>query len=217
MTETLVDLKGHEPLMYDHGDRFRGWYKSLEVLRTESHPLNYEDKDLTYTFRVCDYNYKFVMPMKLEFSEGMIAYSDAERLLGVFRFPQKDDGRFSAPVALNKEDLEADMNNLTEEQLQDLLRNRKVLTFEAFRIPQFGFEYVDINADDLEAIAKITDRGFARTIREAFEQEVRTKEEEVKEKIKSIPNHLLILQNVLNFQLKDMAEVSHMTNNIIHV
>lgn len=211
----LVDLEGYEPLIYDHGDRFRGWYMSKEELRKEVYPLNYEQTDTSYEFKVFDYNIKFIMPMKIEFSEGMIAYSDPERHLGIFRFPQKENGRFSAPVSMNK--IKEDLQNLTDEQVVDLLKNRKVLTFEAFRIPQYGFEYVGIDDMDLDRIAKLTDRSFARAIRAQFEQEINHRISEVKEKIKSGANYLLILQNVLDFQLKDMAEVSHMTNNIIHV
>lgn len=215
MAETLVDLEGFDALVKTCGERFMGWYRSKNRVRMEEHPLSYEEKNLTYNFKVCDYNYKFIMPMKIEFSEGMIAYSDAERHLGVFRFPQKEDGRFSAPVPLNK--MVEDVENMTEEEVQELLKNKKVLTFEAFRIPQFGYEYVDIEASDLEDIARLTDRPFARAIREQFEWEVNRREEEVKEKIKSSVNYLLILQSVLDFRQKDMAEVSYMTNNIIHV
>lgn len=214
MAETLVDLEGFEAMAPEHGSRFRGWYFSKNELRTETHPLNYKDRDVTFEFMVFDYNYKFVMPMKIEFSGGMIAYSDAERHLGVFRFPRNDKGQFSAPV---KMDVQKVINNLTKEEVESLLKKREVLTFEAFRIPQFGFEYVGISDSDLDEIAGLTDRSFAREIREAFESELSQKVEEVKKRIESIPNHLLILQNVLDFQLKDMAEVSFMTNNIIHI
>lgn len=213
MPEVLVDLEGFEALAHEHGERFRGWYFSKGEIRKEAHPLNYEDRDLTYEFKVSDYNYRFVMPMKIEFSGGMIAYSDAERHLGVFRFPKNDEGRFSAPVKL---DIQKELNSLTEEEIEDLLKRREVLTFEAFRIPQFGFEFVSIDDYDLDAIASITDRGFVRGVRATFESELNQRIAEVKRRIESIPNYLLILQNVLDFQLKDMAEVSAMSDKIIH-
>lgn len=201
-----------ERLDLKYGDRYRGWYLIKEELRDEKLPLNYQDKDIYYNFKIADYNYRWVMPPKLEFSNGTIYYSEAERRLGVFRFPQKD-GKFSAPIKFDQNDF----MKMSKEEIEDLLENRKVLTFEAFRIPQFGFEFMDISDKDFEDIAGRTDRSFMREIKTHYLNELNTRISKVKDKIESVCNYLLILENVLNLQWKDLDEVSHATNNIIHL
>lgn len=214
--EYLTDIEGADHLFHDWGERFRGWYMFRHFLREEEHDLHYPGKDVSYTFKVCDYHFKWIMPSMLEFIEGSIAYDKPERLLGVFRFPQNaDDGHFSAPIPMKK--ISEDLKKMSKKEIEDMIKDRKVLTFEAFRIPQFGFEFISLEDEDLEAIAKQTDRSFAREIRAQFESEISAKEDEVREKILASPNNLLILENVLNRQLRDMAEVSKMTSGILHI
>jgi hypothetical protein len=215
-TEELYDIKEATHLALDHGERFIGWYMFKNSLKERELPLNYPgDKDKKYSFKIYDYNFRFIMPPSLEFSSGVISYSEAERRFGMFRFPQKHDGTFSAPI-LNQKKSKNPLKDLSKDQIRDLVGKRKVLTFEAFRIPQYGFEQVFINDKDLDKIASITDRSFARDIRREFESVINKKVSEVKEKIKSSPDYLLILKNVLNLQWKNVEEVSTVTNKIIH-
>lgn len=216
--EEIFDIKEATNMALDHGERFTGWYLFKNFLKEKELPLNYPaDKDKKYSFKIYDYNFRFIMPPSIEFSSGVISYSEAERRFGIFRFPQKGDGTFSAPLVLNKKKNKNILKDLTKSQIQDLVGSkRKVLTFEAFKIPQFGFEQIFIDDKELDRIAAITDRAFARDIRREYESVINNKISEVKEKIKSSCNYLLILKNVLNLQWKNVEEVAKATNNIIH-
>ena len=199
----------------DYGDDYRGWYFTKKIVRKESLPLNYKSSDLTYVFNICDFNFHFVMPAKFEFSGGMVAYDKGDRLLGVFRFPRDENGKFVAPYPLSK--INKDLTSLTEEDIRKLLAMNKPLVFEAWRIPQFGFEYFDISDFNIKEISDITDIHFAELIKKEHWQIVKDKIDEVKNKIKSIPNFLLILRNVLDYEWRDLNEVSFATDSIIHI
>jgi hypothetical protein len=205
--EYLEDISGADNMEPEWGERFRGWYFFKRPLRKETLSFN----GVTYTVNVCDYHYQFIMPSKLEFSGGLISYSEAERQLGVFRFPRGEDGQFSAPVSMKS--LVKDVMNLTSEEIKSLLSNRQVLTFEAFRVPQYGFEFFCVADRDFEDLASVAGQGF----RGEYEALLEGKVNEVKTKITSSPNNLLILRNVLDFELKDLAEVAFMTGGIIHI
>jgi hypothetical protein len=181
-------------------------------------------KDLTYTLKIFDFQYRFIMPPRLEFSKGIdengkvlygiISYSEAERLLGVFRFPQESDGFFASPIAFTK--IVDDVIQLSPEQLQDLINRKKVLTFEAFRIPFFGFEFFYITESDFEEIKKLAGDDFTKRLRSSYEKEIASRYDDVKNKITALPNILLILQNVLDLRWKNENEISVMTGGILH-
>lgn len=213
--EDLFDIKEATHLSIDHGERFLGWYMFKRFLEERDLPLNYpEDSEKKYSFKIYDYNFRFIMPPSIEFSNGVISYTEPERRLGIFRFPRKSDGTYSAPIKLDSD--KNSLKNLSKKQIDELMKRRKVLTFEAFSIPQYGFEQLFITDEDLENIASITDRGFARSIRKEYESIINNKISEIKEKIKSTDNYLLILKDVLNLQRKNLEEVAKITNNIIH-
>lgn len=214
-TEELFDIKEATHLGIDHGERFIGWYLFKKFLKEIELPLNYpSDPEKKYSFKIYDYNFRFIMPPSLEYSRGIITYTEGERRFGVFRFPQKSDGTFSNPIIFDKK--KNPLKTLTKDQMKDLLGKRKVLTFEAFRIPQFGFEQFFLDDKELDRIADITDRGFARDLRKEYESTINRKTSEVKVKIENHSNYLLILKNVLNLQWRNLEEVAKATDNIIH-
>jgi hypothetical protein len=213
--EDLVDIEGFDHMAHDWGERFTGWYMAKVPLDKQTVPLNYKDTDLSYTFTVADYHYQWFMPSILEFSSGTITYSDGHRRLGVFRFPKDAEGKFGAPLPNGK--TQEELITLSEEEIRELVSNREVLTFEAFRIPQYGFHYLTISDHEFDELAKITDPDFAKQIQGHFEGELATKITEVKEKIEATPNYLLILRNVLDFHLTDMREMISMTGGILYI
>ena len=213
MPEVLEDIKGSEHMEPLWGERFRSWYLTKQLLRTESMPLGYED--LTYRFKIFDYNYRFIMPPYVKFSGGMISYSEAERLLGVFRFPRREDGSFSAPVTV--EQTQKEIMNLSEADIADLIRRKSVLTFEAFRIPQYGFEFPVLSSDDFKDVSRITDEEYEKTFKANYEAELGVRISNIKSKIGSLPDYLLILENTLDLKLEDPEKVSLMTSNILHI
>lgn len=198
-----------------HGERFKGWCFSKTSTGMKTIPLNYKDLDLSYRFVVSDYNFRFIMPSEIEFIEGKISYTEAERLLGIFRFPRNDEGHFVAPFSVSVEEIET-MMDLPEDDLNKILRNKKPLVFNAYKIPQYGFEFVDITEKDLKEIRKLTDPEFVEFVGNEYMKIIDTKTEEVKKKILSDANYLLILKNVLNRQWKNLDEVSVATNKIIN-
>ena len=214
--EVLEDVKGGTHLEIDHGDRFCGWYSFKTEVRKEEIPLNYKKTGLRYEFSICDYNYRFVMPSKIEFVGGLITYSDGERNLGVFRYPRNSDGKFCAPLSLDEKKLD-EMVSSSKEELDKLLTMKPPLVFEAFRIPQYGFELFDLSLQAREGISELTDIDFVETLKREHERIIAEKIEEIKSKILSIPNYLLILQNVLDCQWKDFNEVSLMTDKILFI
>jgi hypothetical protein len=212
----LVDVEGAVHLAHEYGERYIGWYFSKKIARHENLPLNYKDTDLSYRFIVSNYNYRFVMPMKIEFVGGLISYSDGDRALGVFRFPRDEKGNFIAPISLKQKNID-DMINMSEEEIKDIFSRKGPLVFDAFKIPQYGFEFLDISDFNIQEIGALTDSLFAQKIKDEFNNHLKSHIEEVQAKITSSPNFLLILQNTLDKKLKDLNEVSLMTGNIIHI
>ncbi len=214
--EQLFDFSTAVHLADVHGERFEGWFLFKTPLKKESHPLNYKDTDLTFQFILSDYNCRFVMPVELEFIEGKISYTEGERKLGVFRFPRDDKGNFAAPCVIKKEEIEI-MMDFSEEELKRVLISRKPLVFNAFQIPQFGFEFIDISDYHFKEIEKLTDLEFTALLRDEQSKIIDDKIVEIKEKILFSPNYLLILKNTLNRQWKNLAELAVATNKIIHI
>ena len=212
----MFDFSTAVHLPDEHGERFEGWYLFKTPLRKEGHPLNYKDTDLTFQFILSDFNCRFVMPTELEFVEGTITYTEGERKLGVFRFPRNEEGNFVAPLTIKDEEIQV-MMDLPEEELHKILTSRKPLVFNAFQIPQFGFEYIDISDYHFKEIEKLTDPEFVGLMRDEQARIIGDKIEEIKEKICSSPNYLLILKTTLNRQWKDLSEVAAATNKIIHI
>lgn len=220
--EYLEDIKGSDHLELDWGYRFRGWYRTQSFKKTESVSLG--PNDLTYQFKVCEYQFRFILPSRVEFYKGIgeegkveygiISYGEGERLLGVFRYPLGTDGFFAAP--LTTVDIQKQLVDLTPEQVKDLIQKKKVLTFEAFRIPFFGFEYFSLSEFDFSEIKKVAGEDVTSSIRRTYETEVEHKLDTVKEKILSLPNYLLILQNVLDLHWRNEKEISTMTGGILH-
>ena len=205
--DTISDIKGFDNIEHEFGERFRGWYVEKVPLRKEAAPL-YED--LTYQLTVCNYHYQFIIPSKIEFYNGIYTYTESQRRLGVFRFPKDSKGEFCTPTTINKE-----IKDFSEDELKELLRGT-VLTFEAFRIPHFGFEYFLITDHNYHEIEKITSREYVEELRSKYDHILGDKISEVKDKILSSPNYPLILENVLNRKWKNLDEVALATNNIIH-
>jgi hypothetical protein len=211
MAEYLVDIEGSDSISFDYGFRYRGWYVTKTPLRTEILPLGYND--LTYSFPVYNYRYQFIMPAKLDFLDGMISYSTAERKLGVFRFPADEKGHYCTP--LSAKEIEDLYKNLTEEDLIGLLKTKSVLTFEAFRIPIYNFEYFYLSDHNSNEIAEIANLDFSKKIMESFRTSIESRVSEVLEKIKADCDYLLILENILNLRRDDFSKISVETNNII--
>ncbi len=214
--EELIDVEGGIHLEIEHGERFRSWYSFKTELRKEEIPLNYKKTDLKYEFTVYDHNYRFVMVPKIEFDCGLITYSKGERNLGVFRYPRGPDGKFCAPLSLGQKEIDVVIEKGGVE-LEKMLSMKPPVVFEAFRIPQFGFELFDLDTPALERISKLTDIDFVESLKREQADFIAAKFSEIKGKILSNPNYLLILQNVLDYQWKDFAEVSLVTNKIIHI
>lgn len=214
MTEILVDIKDAEHLEIKYGERYRGWYFFKKYIRTETIPIGY--KDLTYRFTICDFHYKFIIPPKIDFAHGSICYSEAERNLGIFRYPRGEDGHYCAPIELSIEDINNQISTMTEEDIRNLLINSKVLTFEAFKIPHFGFQYIDISENNFNEIEKLTSKNFILKKKKQYQEVLNKLIHSVLDKIFSKPNYLLILRNVLDLQWKDLNEVALITDNIIH-
>lgn len=209
------EICGATPLNLKYGERFEGWYLSKTLLRRQGLPLNYKDFGLSYSFAVCDYNYKFILPAKIEFYKGVITYTDADRLLGVFRFPRNKEGDFFTPLFAKEiqEKIQGGIDNITREMLE----LKPPVVFNAFKIPQYGFQYIDISEFNFNEVLNLTDSDFVKQFRSEYESYVEDKTQEIRAKILSLPNYLLILKNTLNRQLRDLNEVSIMTNEIINI
>lgn len=212
----LNDIEGSDHLIHEYGERFEGWYFTKIFLKKEDLPLTYKKTKLTYSFNVYDYNFRFIMPSRIEFVEGLISYSNGERELGIFRFPRDSDERFIAPISLDCNKMN-DYMNLSKENVNKLLSLKEPLMFEAFKIPQYGFKLFDLTADIIEDISKDTDKEFVVYVKGLFNRIVKEKTAEIAERIKSGINYLLILRNVLNRQWKNFDEVSLATDEIIHI
>jgi len=221
-TEYLEDIPGADHLKFTLGDRFRGWYQTIRFDRTEL--IDLEFKDLTYQFKICTFEFHFVMPPRIEFFKGLdgdgklqygiIDYSTPERLLGVFRYPLDEGGFFASPITADK--AKKDFMNLSVGEMKELIGKKKVLTFEAFKVPYFGFQYFNIRENDFNEITILAGDSVSNSIRGTYEKEMSSRMATVKEKIEYLPNILLILQNILDRKLVDEKEVALMTGNIIH-
>lgn len=216
MSEDTFNFDDAIHMAKEHGERFIGWYSYKKPLNKETIPFKYQNEMISYQFITYDYNYRFVMPTKIEFIGGSISYTDPERMLGVFRFPRDEEGNFITPFSISKEEINK-MMELPEKDLKKILFNRKPLVFNAFSIPQFGFEIFNINEFNFKELINLTDLKFAHSVKEELDRIIALKVEEVKQKILSKPNYLLILRNVLDRQLQDFKEVSDMTEKIIHI
>ena len=222
MAEYVEDIPGSVHLKDLWGDRFRGWYQTQVFKRTEL--ISLEVGDLTYQLKVCDFQFRFVMPPRIEFSRGLnqdgkveygiIDYSKEQRLLGVFRFPLDEKGFFASPITTEK--IRSDFMFLSVQEMKDLIQNKKVLTFEAFRIPFFGFEYFSMKENDFNEMTILAGDGISGTIQSTYEKDLADRMSIVKAKIESLPNILLILQNILDKKYTNEKEISEMTGNIIH-
>jgi hypothetical protein len=222
MTQYVEDIPGSTHLKDLWGDRFRGWYQTQIFKRTEL--ISLEVQDLTYQFKVCDFQFRFIIPPRVEFCKGLnsegkieygvIDYSQEHRLLGVFRYPLDEKGFFSSPITVEK--INSDILTLSTQDMKDLIKKKKVLTFEAFRTPFFGFEYFNLSQSDLNEITALAGDLVSDTIRGTYEKDLASKMSIVKEKIESLPDNLLILQNILDRKYTNEKEISEMTRNIIH-
>ena len=214
--ETLTDVPGGTHLEHEYGERFRGWYAFKTPLKKEKAPLNYRKKEIEYEFTISEHVIRFVMPSALEFEDGLITYTNGERDLGVFRFPRDGDGKFCAPIHLGEKELD-DMVNSSEGELKRLLSRKPPLVFEAFRIEQFCFQCFDLDIKAERDISLITNLDFADSLRMDHLHYIDERMNEIRDKIMSLPNYLLILRNVLSRQREDYDEVSIMTNKIIFI
>jgi hypothetical protein len=164
------------------------------------------------------------MPPRIEFSRGLnqdgkieygiVDYSKEQRLLGVFRFPLDEKGFFASPLTTEK--IRSDFMFFSAQEMKDLIQNKKVLTFEAFRIPFFGFEYFSMKENDFNEITILAGDNVSGTIQSTYEKDMAERMSIVKAKIESLPNILLILQNILDKKYINEKEISEMTGNIIH-
>jgi hypothetical protein len=213
----LKDIEGGTRLSDTWGERFEGWYSFKKVTKTESYPLNYKDTNLTYRFVICNYCYKFIMPPKIEFIDGLITYTNGEREFGVFRFPRDEQGNFTAPLKPSKIQEAAQALTFTKEEVETLLARKNPLVFNAYKIPQYLFDYINLNDSDIQSIGTITDKEFALQIKNEYDKFIIDTIEEIKLKILNSPNYLLILQNTLNRNWKSLDEVSFATNGIIQI
>jgi hypothetical protein len=212
--EEIKDIEGAEHLFHAHGDRFLGWYSSKVFKKKETLPLNYSDKNLNYDFSISTYNYRFIMPPVIKFIGGLITYSLGERELGVFRFPIDEKGDFLSPIHLELKDLNKE---LSKEEFSRILSMKSPVVFNAFKIPQYEFVFIDISDEDFQAVANITDRPFSEQLKVERGRLFNGVVNDVLERIKSSCNYLLILQNILDKKLTDFSEVSKMTNQIISI
>lgn len=209
----LEDIPGGEHLAIEHGKLFSNWYLFKNFLRRMSIPLDYNGQQLLHEFKVYDYRCRFIMPSVLEYAGNIITYDESERLFGMFRFPQDKNGRFTMPVRKSPEEY----LSMSTEQLQELIRNRKVMVFEAFRIPQHGFEFIDVDENDLEQIEARSGANFRNSVRQQFGNELDSRMCDILQRIKSSPNYLLILRDSLRLKSKNFDNVAKATNNIIHI
>jgi hypothetical protein len=158
-----------------------------------------------------------MMPEKMEFSKGTISYTQADRMVGVFRFPRNKEGDFFTPLSVKEiqKEIEDGLKNLSQDQIDKMLELQPPIVFNAFKIPRYGFEYIDVNDFNLKEISDITNPDFSSELKSEFDRIIEGKISEIKQKITSLPNYLLILENTLDRQLRDLKEVSLMTNEII--
>lgn len=221
-TNELYDVKDAVHMAFDHGIRFNSWYFSKRFIRKQL-----VDFPEPYEFMVVDYNYRFVMPMKIDLMDSMIAYSEADRELGVFRFPRDENGTFIAPKSFSlvrglKGSDDEGLNipkyvDFSDQEVEEILKMKPPLVFEAFRIPQFGFEFYDLSIEDIKEIRKFTNTTVVEEFLRSYNSLLLSKIEDVKAKILNLPNYLLILKNMLHCQSDDMKNISDETGGIIYI
>ena len=186
--EYVEDVPGSDSLQVIWGsDRLRGWYQTQKFNSTEH--INLKD-DITYKINIFDFQYRFIIPARVEFCQGInsdgkieygiIDYSLAERLLGVFRYPLSKGGFFAAPVRSEK--LDKNFLNLSEEELKDLINDKKVVTFEAFRVPFYGFKYPYMTSNDFKEIKILAGDSISNSVRDTYEKTMAQNTAIVKEK-----------------------------------
>jgi hypothetical protein len=222
ISEYIEDIPGSDHLKDLWGERFRGWYQTTLFKKTEL--ISLEVQELTYQIKICEFQFRFIMPPRIEFIRGLnpegnveygvIDYSTEQRLLGVFRFPMDEKGFFTSPLSMER--IREKFMILSEQEMKDLINKKKVLTFEAFRVPFFGFEYFLMKENDFNEITILAGDVVSNTIRSSYEKEMTARMQAAKEKIESLPNDLLILQNILDRKYTNEKEISEMTGGIIH-
>jgi len=211
--ETIHDIEGAEHMVHKHGERFQGYYLFKAFKEVQTLPLGIDE--LTYRFNISKFEIRFVMPSKVEFIGGIISYNDGERDLGVFRFPRGLDGKFMTPVAIPKDP--QSVSTFTQEDVEKLLQAPRPLVFDAFKVPRFSFEYLDISSFNVQEIEQITGAEHAQLLKNEYDKNLDKILEGVKAKITSAPNFLLILENTLNQFWKNLDEVALATSGIIHI
>jgi len=211
MIEELKDIEGSESLVLQWGDRFKGWYLTKKPVRRQNIALVWKGNP-EYSFPICNYNYKFIMPSFIEFSKGIISYTEVDRLFGVFRFPRDENGDYVTPMSVMKSD---GMLSLNEEEIKKMLKRKSPLVFNAYKIPQFGFEYINITDQVIKDIEHLTDSEFSDFFKKQCETYVESRVKEIKEKILKIPNFLLILSNTLNGLWRSPKEIESATDKIL--
>ena len=83
----------------------------------------------------------------------------------------------------------------SEEEIKKLMARKNPLTFFAYKIPQFLFDYIYLTESSVQELGNITDKNFALEIKAEHDRYITDKNEEIKTKISSSPNYLLILRN----------------------
>lgn len=213
--EDVVDIPGAKNMEHEYGPRFKGWYLFKEFVRKETLPIGFED--VNYKFNVFGYEAVFIIPSKIEFPAGIISYSQAERELGVFRFPRTIEGEFTTPVSLTREKIDETVQSMTEEDLANLLKAPLPLVFNAFKIPHYGFEYFDFSPTDVQEIERITTPEHALNLKRSHEEALSNLLIIIRNKIESGCNYLSILQNILDRNWKHLPDAAIATDDIIHI
>ena len=88
-----------------------------------------------------------------------------------------------------------ELNKLSEEDIKKLLQAPSPLVFEAFRIPKYGFDYMDISEANFAEIEELSNTNFSVKLRQEYDQKIASLMAEIRLKITSGCNFLLILQN----------------------
>lgn len=212
----LNDIEGAVHIFHEYGERFEGWYFSKTFHCKKDLTLKYKETKLTCSFDFYNYNYHFIMPSRIEFAGGLITYSNGERELGIFRFPRESDGKFVVPLYLDSSKLN-DLMNLPKEDISRMLSMKVPLMFEAYKIPQYEFEFFNLTGGIIEDIYEKTDPEFLGSVKELFNHVIKENTAKIIEKISSGTNYLLILKNVLNRQWQNLDELALATDEIIHI
>ena len=152
------------------------------------------------------------MPPVIRFPDGIITYTLDERLFGVFRFPRKSDGSFCSPVSVKDSIL-----NLSKDQIKEILSMQNPVVFDAYKIPQHGFEFFSMDDTTFSDISVRSNDKCSTGTKNRYETEINSRIDSVKKKIISSPNFLLILDQILSLKQKDIKKISSETNGIIHI